>query len=111
MKTQKQLDAIKIGEDYLESEVLQLDSLVEKVLAISKAYEPLLGPTGPGNTHRDNIDVDWYGKHLMNRINCIIDMWISRSKEGRAAGEKYREQLHYKLQDSPGFKYSTTTRY
>jgi hypothetical protein len=114
MKTQKQLETIRIGNKYLAVEIDKLDELVENVLTISNAYEPLLGDSGPGNTHGDNMEVMWYGKHIMNRINDTLEMWRGscvKDPEETKRYNKYKDSVYNKLQGANGFKFSLNTRY
>jgi hypothetical protein len=72
MKTPKQLETIEIAKAHVISELNRLDELAGKLVKIMKGYEPLLGDSGPGNTHGDNMEIRAYAKFVAGQIMNIL---------------------------------------
>jgi hypothetical protein len=72
MKTPKQIETVEFAKAYLMAELDKLDDLAKILVKIMNGHEPLLGDSGPGNTHGDNLEIRAYGKLVADQIRLLI---------------------------------------
>ena len=98
MKTSKQIKVLEFAQLHIQEEIAKLDTLTIKLLTVIDGYEPLLGHTGPGNTHGDNMEIRKYAKFIADQIKHILynaDM----SNEERDNKRDYLYEQYFKDAD------------
>jgi hypothetical protein len=72
MKTPKQVETIEFARAHVQAEIDRIGSLCSTLARIMKGYEPLLGDAGPGNTHRDNIEIRAYAEFVAEQVRVVL---------------------------------------
>lgn len=106
MKTQNQLDAIKLAEEFFQKRKDDLEELCQLAVILMKGYEPL---KGTGNTHGDNMDVRYHLRFVMLHINATLTFMDSFAgpfgTEGYSTFQDYKHLIYQKyFENNEGFK-------